>query len=208
MYEFTKLHLTQKEFNNLLFMNPPDHEEDKLEDKFLESLCAKPLKYVVQKVMEKSSHNGKDPTQIFQRIDAKSKPGKGQWFKRHTLLSEHFTKELMDRLWIRNLTLWKNKSGEWKGERSDHQKCSFYITDGNHRALVYAVHVACGETYEPVKAIHATSWDIASGILGWQPQPAHALERNGKLKGKNQSYKDQFCMHIELFERSSPSSQH
>ena len=66
MYEFTKLHLTQKEFNNLLFMNPPDHEEDKLEDKFLESLCAKPLKYVVQKVMEKSSHNGKDPTQIFQ----------------------------------------------------------------------------------------------------------------------------------------------
>lgn len=200
MYEFTRLQLTQEEFNNLHFMNPPTHEEDRFEDDFLESLCAKALKNVVEMVIDKSSYKGKDPTQIFQGIDAKSKPGKGQWFRRHTLISKRFNIELMGSLWIRNLTHWNDGAGNWVGERTDQPKCSFYITDGNHRALVYAVQVVCGKTYEPVKAIHATSWDIASGILGWQPQPAHALENYGRLNGRNQFYKDRFSMHIQLFE--------
>ena len=200
MYEFTRLRLTQKEFDTLHFMNPPTHEEDKFKDDFLESLCATPLKNVVEMVMEKSNYKGEDPTQIFQGIDAKSKPGKGQWFRRHALISEHFTMELMGNLWIRNLTHWNDGAGNWVGERSDQPECSFYITDGNHRALVYAVYVACGKRYQPVNAIHATSWEIASGILGWQPQPAHALEHSGRLKNRNQFYKDRFCVHIQLYE--------
>ena len=111
----------------------------------------------------------------------------------------------MDRLWIRNPTHWQNGNGEWVGERIEKPECSFYITDGNHRALVYAMYIACSkDAYEPVKALHATSWDIASGILGWQPQAAQALEHDGKLKrkGKRHYYKGQFHMHIRLLESS------
>ena len=107
----------------------------------------------------------------------------------------------MERLWIRNLTYWEKAPGEWTGERCNQPDCSFYVVDGNHRALVYAVHVLCGEIYKPVKALHATSWDIASGILGWQPNPAYALENDGKLKGRTGAYKDRYHMYIELYKR-------
>ena len=57
------------------------------------------------------------------------------------------------------------------------------MEDGNHRALVYAMHVRLGKMkYSPVEAIHATSWDIASGILGFLPQRAAVLEHNGELQ--------------------------
>ena len=83
----------------------------------------------------------------------------------------------MGELWIRNLT------GYDKGERWKWSEGSFYIEDGGHRALVYAVILACDDnvSYDPVKALHATSWDIADGILGYSCQPAEALERDGKF---------------------------
>ena len=211
MYEFTELHLTQTEFNNLVFMNPP--KEWKREEcpelpfeeehEFLFDLCSKPLKEVVKKVIDRSELKGFkiDPTEVFESMqDIKARNEDVPWFESHALLSKHFNKKLMDRLWIRNPTYWQNGNGEWVGERTENPECSFYITDGNHRALVYAVHVACGkETYEPVKVLHA------SGILGWQPHSAHALEHDGKLKreGKKHYYKDRFHMHIGLFESSS-----
>ena len=83
----------------------------------------------------------------------------------------------MRELWIRNLTDYR------EGERESCPEGSFYIEDGNHRALVYAVILECGNgvSYENVKALHATSWDIADGILGHPCQPAKALERDGKF---------------------------
>ena len=36
--------------------------------------------------------------------------------------------------------------------------------------------------YSPIEAIHATSWDLASGILGFLPQRASALEHSGELQ--------------------------
>ena len=214
MYEFTELQLCQEEFNNLLFMNPPkEWNRDECpelpfaeEHEFLYNLCSKPLEEVVKKVIERSGFKGPniDPTEVFESMqDVKARNEDVPWFESHALLSKHFNKKLMNRLWIRNLTHWQNENGKWVGERIDNPECSFYMTDGNHRALVYAMYIACSkDIYKPVKALHATSWDIASGILGWQPQPAHALESDGRLKkkGKNQFFKNQFHMHTRLFD--------
>ena len=188
-YEFTKFDLTEKDdFDNLVFMGAPSHwKEAKDESKsynFLYDLCHKPLKYVVEKVMRGKKHS--DPTFVFEELlDIKAKDEEYPWFMPHMRVSQHFNKELMDRLWIRNLTKYDDddKNDDDKCERNKCPEGSFYMEDGNHRALVYAVHIACGvETYRPVKVLHATSWDIANGILGHSCQPTKAIENNGQLK--------------------------
>ncbi len=187
-YEFTKFDLTEDEFNNLVFMGAPSHwKEAKNESKscnFLYDLCHKPLKYVVEKVMRGAKHS--DPNMVFERLlDIKTKDEAYPWFLQHLRISQHFNKELMDRLWIRNLTKYDDV-GKPEGNKCERTKCpdgSFYLEDGNHRALVYAVHIVCGaESYRPVKVLHATSWDIANGILGHPCQPTKAIEDNGRLK--------------------------
>lgn len=203
MYEFTKLQLTENEFNNLVFMGsppwwineeeyPPEYNQEKCpkqsvreEHRFLHSLCLRPLKYVVQKVIERSGLDGRNlnPTEVFEHIDIIARYEIEPWFKRHACLSRYFRKDLMKPIWIRNLT---------HDERNQCSSKTFYVEDGNHRALVYAVRIACGAaTYEPVEAIHATSWDSASGTpskaLRHSVQPATALENNGKLQKNGMS---------------------
>ena len=198
MYEFTKLQLTENEFNNLVFMGappwwideekfPPWHNKEKCpklpvreEHKFLHSLCLKPLKHVVQKVIERSGLDGQNlnPTEVFENVDIVARYDKESWFKSHAHLSRHFRKDLMKPIWIRNLT---------HDERNQCSAKTFYVEDGNHRALVYAVHIVCGAaTYEPVEALHATSWkpasETSSKALRHSVQPATALENNGKLQ--------------------------
>ena len=73
MYKFTNLDLTEEEFFNLHFMNPPTREEDKFDNEFIESLCSQPLKHVAKKVIEESCYKGNNPTEIFRGIDAKPK---------------------------------------------------------------------------------------------------------------------------------------
>ena len=199
MYEFTKLQLTENEFNNLVFMGsppwwineeeyPPGYNQEKCpkqpvqeEHKFLHSLCLKPLKHVVQKVIERSGldrHN-LNPTEVFENVDIVARYDKEPWFKPHAHLSRHFRKDLMKPIWIRNLT---------RDERNQCSAKTFYVEDGNHRALVYAIHIACGAaTYEPVEAIHATSWEGASNTLGYSVQPAAVLENNGKFQKNRRS---------------------
>lgn len=191
-YELTEFELTEKDdFDNLVFMGAPSTwKESKNEStsyKFLYDLCHKPLKYVVEKVMRGEKHS--DPTLVFEELlDIKAKNEEYPWFLPHMRISQHFNKELMDRLWIRNLTKYDDgdKNEDDKCERNKCPEGSFYMEDGNHRALVYAVHIACGvKTYRPVKVLHATSWDIANGLLGHSCQPAKAIENNGKLKLKD-----------------------
>ena len=199
MYEFTKLQLTGNEFNNLVFMGsppwwkneeeyPPGYNQEKCpkqpvreEHRFLHSLCLKPLKHVVQKVIERSGLDGQNlnPTEVFENVDIVARYDKEPWFKPHAHLSLHFRKNLMKPIWIRNLT---------RDERNQCSSKTFYVEDGNHRALVYAIHIACGAaTYEPVEAIHATSWEPASKTLGHSVQPATILENNGKLQKNRRS---------------------
>ncbi len=199
MYEFTKLQLTRDEFNNLVFMGPPSSwKKDRHKHEFLLSLSYKNLKHVAQKVKEESGVEGQNPnpTEVFKNIDIIPTGDETPWFKRHACLSQHFHKSVMGKIWIRNLT---NYDG---GERDCCPQGTFYIEDGNHRALVYAVHIECGSaTYDPVEAIHATSWNLATGILGHQVQSAHVLENHGKLQDKNRRFEGQFHMDIDRYER-------
>ena len=180
LYEFTKLELSEEEFFNLVFMNAPPAWEDRPEKhKFLLSICRVPLKEVVKKVVKESSYNGDDPTEVFKNIDVVTESSSKPWFERHVRISQCFDKDRMGELWIRNLS---NYSG---GEREECPTGSFYVEDGNHRALVYAMYIACGRMeYSPVDAIHATSWDLASGILNFRPQRAASLEHDGELQDK------------------------
>lgn len=177
MYEFTRLKLERDEFENLVFMGyPRPWAEDKERHGFLLDICYKPLNQVVKKVIEESGLVGNDliPVKVFDSIDIIVNGEKDPWFRRHAHLSLSFSKGLMDKLWVRNLA---------PHERKCSPNGTFYMEDGNHRALVYAMHIELGKAiYEPVNAIHATSWDIANGILGHPMQPMSVLEHSGKLQ--------------------------
>ena len=185
MYEFTRLNLERDEFENLVFMGePPWWREDEKWHRFLLDICYSPLKEVAKKVIEQSGLEGQDriPVKIFDSIDITAKDANGEvekepWFKHHARFSLSLSKGLMDKLWVRNLA---------PHERKCSPNGTFYIEDGNHRALVYAVHLELGKAvYESVDAIHSTSWDIANGILGHPMQPMNVLEHNGKLQFNN-----------------------
>ena len=197
-YEFTKLYLQKCEFDNLVFMGPPrswTKPPPEKDTKFLVSLGYQPLKEVVKKVIERSGLKGQNPTptEVFENIDVIARGDTEPWFKPHARLSRCFNKGLMDKLWIRNLVSNLNSK-----ERKFAQNGSFYTEDGNHRALAYALYIDLTEMdYEPVEAIHATSWDIASGILGHSVQPARALENDGKLEG-NKHREEKFSLPIGI----------
>lgn len=197
LYEFTTLKLNRSEFDNLVFMGyPPWWKENKEHHRFLLDICYKPLKEVAQKVIGRSGLYGEDltPVKVFESIDIVAMDKKGHvekeaWFKRHACISRSFNKGLMGELWIRNLA---------PHERKASPNGTFYIEDGNHRALVYAVYIELGKAvYEPVDAIHATSWDIACGILGHSMQPMDVLEHNGKLQC-NKARKESFNLPIDI----------
>lgn len=180
LYEFTKLRLSKNEFFNLVFMNAPPRWENKPEEhEFLLSLCGISLRDVLEKVKKESSYEGQSPTDIFKGINVVAKDEDNPWFQRHVEISQDFDKNRMGELWVRNLS---NYDG------GESEKCpggSFYVEDGNHRALVYAMYIKCGKTkYSPVNARHATSWDIVSGILDFRPERAASLEHSGELQDK------------------------
>ena len=184
MYEFTQLSLERDEFDNLMFMGPPTRECDKFEDEWLLSLCNLPLKEVANRVIDKATDLG-TAARAFGSIDVISNAyNHHPWFKRHELISLYFHKNLMDRIWIRNLSDWGSPDDK-NQERLKQPNCSFYIIDGNKRSLVYAVMLQLGQMqYLPVEALHSASWDFASGILGWQGWPGNidALIDDGKLR--------------------------
>ena len=186
LYEFTKLRLEKCEFDNLVFMHEPSWWLcDRTQHEFLLKICCKPLTYVVERVIEESGST--DPIRVFenlQHITAKDKNGdleKGPWFADHLRISQNFDKGLMGRLWIRNLN---------KSERNKCPTGSFYVEDGNHRMLVYALHLKFREdvTYEPVEVLHATSWDIVSGVLGHKALGVEGLDGNEKLRYDDSRY--------------------
>ena len=123
MCEFTRLELTENQFNNLVFMGPPPWwtEKDRYPpwcdpgktpkqpvregDRFLHDLGFKPLHHVAQKVIERSGLEGQklDPTKVFKNIDIRARYDRDPWFGRHAHLSQSFHKMLMSAIWIRNL---------------------------------------------------------------------------------------------------------
>lgn len=226
LYEFTELQLNKDEFDNLVFMNAPPwwdseyhrnrgHRDPHLtEDQvFLRGLCCKPLKNVVQAVIEKSGLKEENitSTAVFEQLGMKAKHKRGAeepepWFKSYADLSRCFNKDLMPPIWIRNLSY----SPDGKDHR-EREKCSdgtYYIEDGNHRALIYALRLKLGEekTYKPFEAMHATSWEVASGVLGHLPEKADILEHKGVLPYKKHFKKGirlPIGIRADLYERSN-----
>ena len=136
LYEFTELQLSEDEFFNLVFMNaPPSWEKKPKEHQFLLSLCKTSLKDVVKKVKEESSFKGRNPTEVFGNIGVIAEDESEPWFQHHVDISQSFDKNRMGELWIRNLS---NYDG---GEKETCPNGSFYMEDGNHRALVYAMYI-------------------------------------------------------------------
>ena len=209
-YEFTEMVITENEFKNLIFRGPHplwEREEYKEQHEFLLSLCFNPILKVAQKLVNeynkahcRSAKSHPVPEKVFeyfnnQNIIAKTdgdKDEENSWFRRYWLLSKGFEKEIMGDLWIRNIAINEREEEHVKNG-------SFYIEDGNHRALVYAVRLECGkEHYTPVKALHATSWDITDFILGHSCQPTAALEDGG-------AFPESGGVNIEKRERSTIS---
>jgi len=162
-YEFTNMNLSREEFDKLIFMVNPREWEDHPHDpsyKFLLGICYNQLKDVVQKVINESENVAKSAVEVFRGLrHIRVKEGDHPWFERHLILAEHFNKSLMTKLRIRNRT---------EGGPEQDSGGNFYIQDGIHRALVYAVRVECGEEkYDDVEVLHASSWDVAMGILAY-----------------------------------------
>ena len=171
---------------------PPRWENEPEAHKFLLSLCGVSLKNVVEKVKKESNYDGQNPTDVFRGIDVKAKDEDNPWFQRHVEISQSFDKNRMGELWIRNLSDYS------EGEREKCPNGSFYVEDGNHRALVYAMHIKLGKIeYSPIDAIHATSWDLATGILNFRPERAASLEYDGELQDKK-TLRKEFQLPIDI----------
>ena len=141
--------LCSKQFHDLIFMLAPKAENWDEYFPLRYSLCGKTLETIIKKI----KHKGNNPVEIFHELSKED-----DWFKRYFVLSARFDPRLMGHLWIRDLRTHENEQGI---------KGSFYIEDGGHRALVYALYIACEQLdYDkaPVMAYHTKTW---KHILPW-----------------------------------------
>lgn len=147
----------------------------------MKSLCAIRLCAAVDTILDKASGYSEKVETVLDQLNMVLKDTNDysdEWFRGLLLLSKSFDINCMGKLWIRNLS--KNLCDS----RTKNPQGSFYITDGNHRALIYALKVRFSEVaYEdnPVKAIHATTWSNVSGALTWQAALPHQLEKEGEF---------------------------
>ncbi len=201
--EITKLNLTRDEFNNLIFMGPPPvWRKYKYDHEFLLEITFSSLKDVVEMVINESRGDKSSSVSVFKGLDhitsrdAYDYEKKHKWFSSYATLADNFDKSLMPPLWIRNKSI--------HGEEAEHDDKAFYLHDGNHRALVYAVRLHFGEEakYDPVKALHALSWKFAEGLLGFECHTPDGLLHHGHLYPKIRDYVKGFhSPPVKIYER-------
>ena len=108
------------------------------------------------------NYSGNTPEQLVASLYQES-----NWFGRHLGFCTHFDPLLISPLWVR--TLRDNERQAW-GEPMGQDK--LYIEDGNHRALVYALHIMYGTCqFLPVPILWCKSWNH---ILCWAQGPETA----------------------------------
>ena len=195
LYEFTEFELDPLEFHSLVFMNAPQWwRQQAQEHEFLLSICCQPLDKVVNSVKQRAGIkedivNPYDVFENLQDIKALDKNGNEErdpWFKPHLDMCKTFDLDIMPSIWVRNLS-----EGIRYSERKQCQSGSYYMEDGNTRALVYALTVA-GKPIKQIKpfpAVHANSWAFAAGVLGHLPQGAEVLENKGAFPYKRKHKK-------------------
>ena len=125
--EYKTFTLRESDFDDLVFMEANDAvwaNNQKLVDLLTPKGKSRTLKEVVDRILKVYPHA--TPIPVFTHL-SEDEP----WFEGCFLISARFDPRLMGELLIRPLTAY---------EKPVHSpKIRFYLEDGNHRALVYAV---------------------------------------------------------------------
>ena len=139
--------LREADFYDLVFMEANTSvwaNNQKLVDTLTPKGKSRTLKEVVDRILQVYPHES--PIQVFKQL-SEDEP----WFEGCFLIRARFDPRLLGELLIRPLTAY---------EKPAHfPKIKFYLEDGNHRALVYAVFLRLhAEKYQPVRVIFSRDW--------------------------------------------------
>lgn len=145
--EYETFTLSEADFYDLVFMEANDSvwaNNQELVDVLTPKGKSRTLKEVVDRIMQVYPHES--PIQVFKQL-SEDEP----WFEGCFIISARFDPRLMGELLVRPLAAY---------EKPAHSpKIRFYLEDGNHRALVYAVFLRLqAETYQPVRGIFSENW--------------------------------------------------
>ena len=145
--EYKTFTLRESDFYDLVFMEANDAvwaNNQKLVDLLTPKGKSRTLKEVVNRILE--AYPYESSIQVFKQL-SEDEP----WFEGCFLISARFDPRLMGELLIRSLVAY---------EKPAHSpNIRFYLEDGNHRALVYAVFLRlCAEAYQPVRVIFSKKW--------------------------------------------------
>ena len=151
--------LNEAQFNNLVFMETNTTVWDgkhRLVNKLTPEDEPRTLKAVVERIVR--AYSSGLPLQIFKRLSDVE-----PWFDGCFIVSTRFDPRLLGELKVRPLT---------DEERTQSSEGSFYLEDGNHRALVYSVLLCLGfiKEYEPVRVIFSENWEH---IYPWGKVPSN-----------------------------------
>ena len=145
--EYETFTLTETDFCDLVFMEANDSvwtNNQELVDLLTPKGKSRTLKEVVDRILKVYPHES--PIQVFKQL-SEDEP----WFDGCFLISARFDPRLMGELLIRPLAAYEKPAYS--------PKIRFYLEDGNHRALVYAVFLRlCAKTYQPVRVIFSKDW--------------------------------------------------
>ena len=145
--EYKTFTLREADFYDLVFMEANDAvwaDNQKLVDLLTPKGKSRTLKEVVDRILKAYLHES--PIKVFKHL-SEDEP----WFEGCFIISARFDPRLMGELLVRPLAVY---------EKPAHSpKIRFYLEDGNHRALVYAVFLRlCAERYQPVRVIFSKDW--------------------------------------------------
>ena len=151
--EYKIFTLSEADFNDLVFMEANDNvwmDNQALVDALTPKGKSRTLKEVVDRILK--AYPYQSPIQVFKHLSDDE-----LWFDGCFIISARFDPRLLGELLIRPLAAY---------EKPVHSpKIRFYLEDGNHRALVYAVFLRLqAEKYQPVKVIFSQDW---SHIYPW-----------------------------------------
>ena len=140
--------LRESDFYDLVFMEANDTvwaNNQKLVNLLTPEGKSRTLREVVDRILK--AYPYQSPIQVFKHLSEDE-----SWFEGCFIISARFDPRLLGELLIRPLTAY---------EKPAHSpKIRFYLEDGNHRALVYAIFLRLqAEKYQPVRAIFSLDWN-------------------------------------------------
>ena len=145
--EYEAFTLSEADFYDLVFMEANDavwSNNQRLVDILTPKGKSRTLKEVVDRILK--AYPYESPIKVFKHL-SEDEP----WFEGCFIISARFDSRLIGELLVRPLTAY---------EKPAHSpKIRFYLEDGNHRALVYAVFLRLyADAYQPVRVIFSKDW--------------------------------------------------